>query len=531
MLRYRIAELLKQKGLNFDEVYLNPTSDTESYKIKVMLKILQKHPHIDTVQIWEDHPGHLPKFVKAIEATGRTCIPHLIKSTKHEVECTQEDMEKMVAEGWSKWRNAMKDFKTKDFLKEMQRSIGGDIHRDTLDVWNEKAEQGLIISAEMAPNGVMVSVEIEDYRERQIGRFAIPWDGNMKRFVKDVLNEAKVKRIRLASSRVRLAIDIRKPPQSLKLKEEVYFLPHPFHQENAHIRAKENLSKYRDSEKFYDMEIERGTKIKLLNRDIFQMSRRKWLVLAWAQVAKEVGLSSKLDPSVKAFVRQHSKDRWATKVAVLHLAKDSKAQEYVKEKAEELKEKGYEDDKAFAVAWSIYCKYKSKEIPDSEGHCQKSPSEYFPNKKKKASPSDVGNRWFSRLGKTAGNIPSKAPREVKQVAKAWEENAMKAAETNIAEDGETGSEARSTMKFWKDRLYVSEMRSDKGPRWLISDNYERASTMVYYPDSDEWYYMPLYGSESLMRGGTREALANAKIFWTGYSGSIRLLKGIRRNQL
>ena len=420
MLRYRIAELLKQKGLNFDEVYLNPTGDTESYKIKVMLKILQKHPHIDTVQIWEDHPGHLPKFVKAIEATGRTCIPHLIKSTKHEVECTQEDMEKMVAEGWSKWRNAVK-----------------------------------------------------------------------------------------------IAIDIRKPPQSLKLKEEVYFLTHPFHQENAHIRAKENLSLYRDSEKSYNREIERGTKIKLLNWDIFQMSRRKWLVLAWAQVAEDVGLGSKLDSSVKAFVRQHSKDRWATKVAVLHLAKDSKAQEYVKEKAEELKEKGYEDDKAFAVAWSIYCKYKSKEIPDSEGHCQKSPSEYFPNKKKKASPSDVGNRWFSRLGKTAGNIPSKAPREVKQVAKAWERNAMEAGKQQVKEDGETGSEARSTMRFWKDRLYVSEMRSDKGPRWLISDNYERASTMVYYPDSDEWYYMPLYGSESLMRGGTREALANAKIFWTG----------------
>ena len=92
---------------------------------------------------------------------------------------------------------------------------------------------------------------------------------------------------------------------------------------------------------------------------------------------------------------------------------------------------------------------------------------------------------------------------------------MEAGKQQVKEDGETGSEARSTMRFWKDRLYVSEMRSDKGPRWLISDNYERASTMVYYPDSDEWYYMPLYGSESLMRGGTREALANAKIFWTG----------------
>jgi len=92
---------------------------------------------------------------------------------------------------------------------------------------------------------------------------------------------------------------------------------------------------------------------------------------------------------------------------------------------------------------------------------------------------------------------------------------MEAAEAGIAEDGETGSEARGTRSFWKDRLYVSEMDSDKGSRWLISDNYERAATMVYYPDSDEWYYMPMYGSEKLMRGGTREALANAQIIWTG----------------
>ena len=71
----------------------------------------------------------------------------------------------------------------------------------------------------------------------------------------------------------------------------------------------------------------------------------------------------------------------STKVAVLHLAKDSKAQEYVKEKAEELKGKGYDDSKAFAVAWSIYCKYKSKDIPDAEGHCKQSPNSYFANKK------------------------------------------------------------------------------------------------------------------------------------------------------
>jgi len=39
----------------------------------------------------------------------------------------------------------------------------------------------------------------------------------------------------------------------------------------------------------------------------------------------------------------------------------------------------YDDSKAWAVAWSRYCKYKN---PDSK-HCQKkSPSNYFKGKKK-----------------------------------------------------------------------------------------------------------------------------------------------------
>jgi len=510
-LRYRVAELLKQKGLNFDEVFLNPTNNTETYKIQVMLKILQKHPHIDTVQIWEDHPGHLPKFVKAIEATGRTCIPHLIKSTKHEVVCVQEDMEKLVAEGWSKWRKAMKN-----------------------------------------------KVSLSD-------RLIAKW--------KKANPKAKVK------------ADPKDIQSVRKLMNPDYYV--------ASTRKARYMARVID--------------------DIATVLRLADAAVHWGQIE----FLDIFTDRAKVLITQAPKS--ATKVAVLHLAKDSKAQEYVKDKAEELKEKGYDDDKAFAVAWSIYCKYKSKDIPDSEGHCKKSPSEYFPNKKastnterdfykatdgnwyvdnedynededgeqiegdmtsygpfpsfeaadkymsrnfansggygeddsgrmkpprrptkprRSASPSSVGasmgfpvdvpssqreimmNTMTQRvaarhLRRTAGKIPSKAPRDVKQVAKAWQENAMEAAEAGIAEDGETGSEARGTRSFWKDRLYVSEMDSDKGSRWLISDNYERAATMVYYPDSDEWYYMPMYGSEKLMRGGTREALANAQIIWTG----------------
>tara|TARA_B100001094_G_scaffold311924_1_gene348043 strand:+ start:571 stop:810 length:240 start_codon:yes stop_codon:yes gene_type:complete len=68
-------------------------------------------------------------------------------------------------------------------------------------------------------------------------------------------------------------------------------------------------------------------------------------------------------------------DRWFQKTSA-----DSKAMKYVKNKAEELKEKqpGLDKGEAFALAWSIYCKHKQGEIPDTENHCKRDPSEYLP---------------------------------------------------------------------------------------------------------------------------------------------------------
>ena len=55
---------------------------------------------------------------------------------------------------------------------------------------------------------------------------------------------------------------------------------------------------------------------------------------------------------------------------------------YVTEKAEYFeKEKGYDPDYAFPMAWSIYCKYKRPNSP----RCKKdSPSEYLKNQGKKS---------------------------------------------------------------------------------------------------------------------------------------------------
>lgn len=69
-LRYRVPELLKQQGLHFDEVYLAPPSGTLAWKKRVITRLLQKHPVIDTVRIWDDRRSHLPEFVGAVLSHG-----------------------------------------------------------------------------------------------------------------------------------------------------------------------------------------------------------------------------------------------------------------------------------------------------------------------------------------------------------------------------------------------------------------------------------------------------------------------------
>ena len=72
--RWRVPELLKQKGLNFDAVHLNP-ADTPTWKFKVELmgKYLKKFPKVKTLHMWEDrkeHIGHFKNFLKKNNIKG-----------------------------------------------------------------------------------------------------------------------------------------------------------------------------------------------------------------------------------------------------------------------------------------------------------------------------------------------------------------------------------------------------------------------------------------------------------------------------
>jgi hypothetical protein len=77
--RWRVPELLHQKGLRFDEVFLNTGGSTSTFKQNVIRKLLRRYPDIDTVQVWEDRGNHLRTYMSLAESLGRRGIPHFIQ--------------------------------------------------------------------------------------------------------------------------------------------------------------------------------------------------------------------------------------------------------------------------------------------------------------------------------------------------------------------------------------------------------------------------------------------------------------------
>jgi len=91
-MRFRVPELLRGKGLKFDQVFLSPGGSTKAYKLSTILGLLKKHPGIETVHIWEDDLTNLGAYCAAVEAEGKQCVPHPITTTRHPTTCTEEEV-------------------------------------------------------------------------------------------------------------------------------------------------------------------------------------------------------------------------------------------------------------------------------------------------------------------------------------------------------------------------------------------------------------------------------------------------------
>lgn len=92
--RWRVPELLKQKGLDFDEVHLAPGGEegVEYFKVALLKKLLTRYPFIRKLQIWDDKLKYLTLYKTYFEKAGYEVIPHLVKAPAHDVLCDASEV-------------------------------------------------------------------------------------------------------------------------------------------------------------------------------------------------------------------------------------------------------------------------------------------------------------------------------------------------------------------------------------------------------------------------------------------------------
>lgn len=95
----RVTELIRDKGLNFDEVHLRDGGSTAPYKKRVIGELLARFPDITTVHIWEDRLEHLPEFIEHVEQLGKVGVPHPIQRRDPVCQLTVEQTQGMVDQG------------------------------------------------------------------------------------------------------------------------------------------------------------------------------------------------------------------------------------------------------------------------------------------------------------------------------------------------------------------------------------------------------------------------------------------------
>ena len=91
-IRYRVAELLKLAGLDFENVFLNRSGlDTEKYKVEVLRHLLKKFPQVKKVQMWEDTQKNLDSIESVCNRVGIEFEGHLISVSPVNIDYISEE--------------------------------------------------------------------------------------------------------------------------------------------------------------------------------------------------------------------------------------------------------------------------------------------------------------------------------------------------------------------------------------------------------------------------------------------------------
>lgn len=88
--RWRIPELLAQKGLAFDGVRLNRKSGVREHKMAVAAAYLKKFPNVRVVRMWDDTQKNLDAVEAVVTAVKVRFVPVLVRSVPKPAVCDLE---------------------------------------------------------------------------------------------------------------------------------------------------------------------------------------------------------------------------------------------------------------------------------------------------------------------------------------------------------------------------------------------------------------------------------------------------------
>ena len=212
--RWRVPELLKQKGLKFDAVHLNP-ADTPTWKFKVELmgKYLKKFPQVKTLNMWEDrkeHIGHFKNFLKKNNMKGEVKLvkqfvrPPAIDSMpehKGSVSIVDESYTAVVLDNTS-IKNVLQGVKNSNVFIPKGWEVNP--HHMTIDMKSIPELQGDVVpltAYEIGISDMAIALKVKGYKVKSglphITVAVNRKEGGKPRMSKEIKNWRKIKPIKL----------------------------------------------------------------------------------------------------------------------------------------------------------------------------------------------------------------------------------------------------------------------------------------------------------------------------------------------
>lgn len=85
-LKRRVHDLIRQAGLKFDRVFLNPTTGPNAqWKADAVTELLNTLPDVKEVEVWDDDSANIDAIGKAVEAHGARFVPRLVAPPRESI--------------------------------------------------------------------------------------------------------------------------------------------------------------------------------------------------------------------------------------------------------------------------------------------------------------------------------------------------------------------------------------------------------------------------------------------------------------